>query len=135
MIVRLGHGPSPLHNDVIGLMGPPFSCEGGQRLCCPPDPQGTHTRRPFAPSDAEATDQLIAGYGPLPADLAASEDMNADRLARLLEAILPAILLTHSASGPSGWLAADGRPGLVRAIVSVEPMGPRFADIPIGPLR
>ena len=47
----------------------------------------------------------------------------------------PAILLTHSASGPSGWLVADRRPGLVRAIVSIEPMGPPFADIPnIGPL-
>ena len=81
-------------------------------------------------------DQFIAGYGPLPADLAASEDMDADRLARLLDRIGPAILLTHSASGPSGWLTADRRPGLVKAIVSVEPMGPPFADIPnIGPLR
>ncbi len=80
-------------------------------------------------------DDFIAGYGPLPADLAASEDMDADRLARLLDKIGPAILLTHSASGPSGWLAADRRPGLVKAIVSVEPMGPPFADIPnIGPL-
>ena len=62
--------------------------------------------------------------------------MDADRLARLLDRIGPAILLTHSASGPSGWLAADRRPGLVKAIVSVEPMGPPFADIPnIGPLR
>ena len=45
-------------------------------------------------------DQFIAGYGPLPADLAVSEDMDADRLARLLDRIGPAILLTHSASGP-----------------------------------
>ena len=75
-------------------------------------------------------DQFIAGYGPLPADLAQSEDMDADRLARLLDRIGPAVLLTHSASGPSGWLAADRRPGLVKAIVSVEPMGPPFADIP-----
>ena len=130
IVDRPGHGRSPLHTDIIGPMGPPFSYEGGQQIYCPPDPLGKHTQWPFAPDDAEAMDQFIAGYGPLPADLAASEDMDADRLARLLDRIGPATLLTHSASGPSGWLAADRRPGLVKAIVSVEPMGPPFADIP-----
>ncbi len=135
IVDRPGHGRSPLHTEIIGPMGPPFSYEGGRQIYCPPDPTGKHTQWPFAPDDAEAMDQFIAGYGPLPADLAASEDMDADRLARLLDRIGPAILLTHSASGPSGWLAADRRPGLVRAIVSIEPMGPPFADIPnIGPL-
>lgn len=44
-------------------------------------------------------------------------------------------MLTHSASGPVGWLVADRRPGEVKAIVAVEPMGPPFADIPnIGPM-
>ena len=112
VVDRPGHGRSPLHTDIVGLMGPPFS------------------------DDAEAMDEFIAGYGPLPADLALSEEMDADRLARLLDRIGPAILLTHSASGPCGWLTADRRPGLVTAIVSVEPMGPPFADIPdIGTLR
>ena len=69
VVDRPGHGRSPLHPDIVGPAGPPFS------------------------------------YG-------------------------PAILITHSASGPSCWLAADRRPGLIRAIVSVEPMGPPFADIP-----
>ena len=136
IVDRPGHGRSPLHTDIVGPMGPPFSYEGGRQIYCPPDPSGKHTQWPFAPDDAEAMDQFIAGYGPLPADLAVSEDMDADRLARLLDRIGPAILLTHSASGPSGWLAADRRPGLVKAIVSVEPMGPPFADIPnIGELR
>ena len=135
VVDRPGHGRSPLHTEVIGPMGPPFSYEGGRQIYFPPDPQGRHTQWPFAPDDVEAMDQFIAGYGPLPADLAASEEMDADRLARLLDRIGPAILFTHSASGPSGWLAADRRPGLVKAIVSVEPMGPPFADIPnIGPL-
>ena len=136
IVDRPGHGRSPLHTDIVGPMGPAFSYEGGRQIYCPPDPSGKHTQWPFASDDAEAMDQFIAGYGPLPADLAASEEMDADRLARLLDWIGPAILLTHSASGPSGWLAADRRPALVRAIVSVEPMGPPFADIPnIGPLR
>ncbi len=135
VVDRPGHGRSPLHPDIVGPAGPPFSYEGGRQIYAPPDPSGAHTRWPFDPEDAEAMDQFIAGYGPLPADLAASQEMDADRLARLLDRIGPAILLTHSASGPSGWLAADRRPGLVKAIVSVEPMGPPFADIPnIGPL-
>ncbi len=136
VVDRPGHGRSPLHPAIIGPPGPPFSYEGGRQIYAPPDPTGAHTQWPFDPDDADAMDQFIAGYGPLPADLAQSEDMDADRLARLLDRIGPAILLTHSASGPSGWLAADRRPGLVRAIVSIEPMGPPFADIPnIGPLR
>ena len=136
VVDRPGHGRSPLHTDVVGPMGPPFSYEGGRKIYFPPDPSGKHTEWPFSPDDDAAMDQFIAGYGPLPADLAASEDMDADRLARLLDRIGPAILLTHSASGPSGWLAADRRPGLVKAIVSVEPIGPPFADVPnIGALR
>lgn len=135
IVDRPGHGRSPYHPDIVGPMGPPFSYEGGRQIYFPPDLSGAHTQWPFAPDDDEAMDQFIAGYGPLPADLAASEDMDADRLARLLDRIGPAILLTHSASGPSGWLAADRRPTLVKAIVSVEPMGPAFAEIPnIGPL-
>ena len=130
VVDRPGHGRSPLHVDVVGPMGPPFSYEGGRKIYFPPDPSGKHTQWPFATDDEAATDAFIAGYGPLPADLAASEDMDADRLAQLLDRIGPAILLTHSASGPSGWLTADRRPGLVKAIVSVEPMGPPFADIP-----
>ncbi len=130
LVDRPGQGRSPYHPDTMGPMGPAFTYEGGRKIYCPPDPSGAHTQWPFDPDDAAAMDAFIAGYGPLPADLAASEDMDADRLARLLDRIGPAILLTHSASGPSGWLAADRRPGLVKAIVSVEPMGPPFADIP-----
>ncbi len=136
VVDRPGHGRSPLHPEIVGPVGPPFSYEGGRQIYFPPDPSGRHTQWPFASDDAESMDQFIAGYGPLPADLAASEDMDADRLTRLLDRIGPAILLTHSASGPSGWLTADRRPGLIKAIVSVEPMGPLFADIPnIGALR
>ncbi|WP_347558018.1 hypothetical protein [Robbsia sp. KACC 23696] len=60
----------------------------------------------------------------------------ADRTAALLDRIGPAILITHSASGPDGWLIADRRPHLVKAIAAVEPMGPPFALIPnIGHMR
>ncbi|MEW9209341.1 MULTISPECIES: hypothetical protein [Enterobacteriaceae] len=51
-------------------------------------------------------------------------------MAALLDLIVPAILVTHSASGPDGWLTADRRPEQVKMIVAVEPMGPPFAEIP-----
>lgn len=130
VVDRPGHGRSPYHPEIVGPMGPPFSYERGQEVYFPASAAPAHTQWPFAPDDGAAFDDFIAGYGPLPADLPASEDMDADRLCCLLDRIGPAILMTHSASGPDGWLVADRRPGLVVAIVTIEPMGPPFAATP-----
>lgn len=130
VVDRPGQGRSPFHVETMGPMGPPFSYEHGRHIYFPQDYRAQHTQWPFARDDAVAMDEFIAGYGPLPADLALSQDMEADRIAKLLDRIGPAILLTHSASGPVGWLVADRRPGLVKAVVAVEPMGPPFATIP-----
>ncbi|MFZ4407130.1 MAG: alpha/beta hydrolase [Paracraurococcus sp.] len=46
----------------------------------------------------------------------------------LLDRIGPAIVLTHSQAGPFGWLLADARPKLVKAIVAIEPSGPPFEN-------
>lgn len=127
---RPGHGRSPYHPEVIGPTGPPFSYERAKEVYFPDDAADVQTRWPFDPDDEDAFDAFIAGYGPMPADLAASQEMDADRLARLLDRIGPAVVVTHSASGPDGWLVADRRPELVRAIVAVEPMGPPFGDTP-----
>lgn len=48
--------------------------------------------------------------------------------AALLDRIGPAILLTHSQSGPFGWLIADARPSLVKGIIALEPTGPPFEN-------
>jgi pimeloyl-ACP methyl ester carboxylesterase len=57
-----------------------------------------------------------------------------DAGAALLDKIGPAILLTHSQSGPYGWFIADARPNLVKGVVAVEPSGPPFVDVQqIGP--
>jgi pimeloyl-ACP methyl ester carboxylesterase len=50
----------------------------------------------------------------------------------LLDKIGPAILVTHSQAGPFGWLLADARPNLVKAIVAVEPNGPPFQNAVTG---
>jgi pimeloyl-ACP methyl ester carboxylesterase len=42
-------------------------------------------------------------------------------LAELLDRIGPAIVVTHSAGGPSGWLSMDARPNLVKAVLAIEP--------------
>lgn len=44
----------------------------------------------------------------------------------LLDKIGPAVLLTHSQSGLWGWVIAESRPQLIKAIVAIEPSGPPF---------
>ena len=56
------------------------------------------------------------------------QELNRDAGAALLDRIGPAILLTHSQSGTFGWLVADARPSLVKAIVAMEPSGPPVHD-------
>ena len=52
--------------------------------------------------------------------------------AALLDKIGSAIVLTHSQSGPFGWLIADARPNLVKAVIGIEPSGPPFENAIIG---
>jgi pimeloyl-ACP methyl ester carboxylesterase len=61
-----------------------------------------------------------------------TQQRNQDAGAALLDKIGPAIVLTHSQSGPFGWLIADARPALVKAIVAIEPSGPPFEATIIG---
>jgi pimeloyl-ACP methyl ester carboxylesterase len=61
-----------------------------------------------------------------------TQQRNQDAGAALLDKIGPAIVLTHSQAGPFGWLIADARPKLVKAIVAIEPSGPPFENTIIG---
>ena len=61
-----------------------------------------------------------------------TQQRNQDAGAALLDKIGPAIVLTHSQSGAFGWLIADARPQLVKAIVAIEPSGPPFEAAIIG---
>lgn len=71
----------------------------------------------FASQEASITDNVLM------------DESTRDGLVALLERIGPAVVLTHSRSGPFGWLVADARPDLVRAILAVEPNGPPFFDV------
>jgi pimeloyl-ACP methyl ester carboxylesterase len=57
-----------------------------------------------------------------------TQQRNQDAGVALLDKIGPAIVLTHSQSGPFGWLIANARPALVKAVVAVEPSGPPFEN-------
>ncbi|PGH08833.1 hypothetical protein AJ79_05837 [Helicocarpus griseus UAMH5409] len=46
----------------------------------------------------------------------------------LLDAIGPAVLITHSQGGLYGWAIADLRPMSVKALVQIEPKGPPFRE-------
>lgn len=131
VVDRPGHGRSPYHPDVIGEMGAPFPYEAAEGLFSPEAAAEEQTQWSFGhgPGD-ESVDQLVAAMGPLPKDLSTSQQMDRDRIAALLDRTGPAVLITHSAGGPAGWLAADARPELVRGIIAVEPVGPPFATVP-----
>jgi pimeloyl-ACP methyl ester carboxylesterase len=51
----------------------------------------------------------------------ASNAVLKENLGELLDRIGPAIVVTHSAGGPSGWLAMEARPNLVKGVLAIEP--------------
>ncbi len=130
VVDRPGHGRSPYNPDVLGPMTPQFAYEEGKEVFFSEKTAERHTQWPIRDDDTAMLDAFIAPFGPLPKDIAEWQTMDADRLAVLLDRIGPAIIMTHSASGSDGWLVADRRPASVVAIVTIEPMGPPFADVP-----
>jgi pimeloyl-ACP methyl ester carboxylesterase len=112
---RPGHGRSPR----LAPAGAPMPFEVLAQL---------FTETPQWPSDTDASLQFASSTGPMPADLAAAQALEQSRGVQLLERIGPTVLVTHSAGAPAGWLMADARPDLVRAIVAIEPIGPPFLD-------
>ena len=73
-------------------------------------------------------DQFFASQVEDIADINVIERLNREAGAALLDRIGPAILLTHSQSGPFGWVVANDRPQLVKGILAVEPNGPPFYE-------
>jgi pimeloyl-ACP methyl ester carboxylesterase len=141
VVDRPGHGRAPFHPDVLGPMsgvfGPTYL---EQRFCRPEDHSGMYPQArlhdkwigPGVFGDP-IFDHFYAGTGPSQIDTEQAHRDVQHAGAELMDRIGPAILMTHSAGGPSGWLIADARPDLVKAIVAVEPLGPPVQAIS-GPL-
>ena len=138
VVDRQALGRSPYHPDVYGPLGRPPSYEAMRNRFVAPElipqsyPQAAlHSQWPGRAEIGDPVlDQFMAGQGPSIPDLEWVHQQMRRTAAELLDKIGPAILITHSAAGPFGWLAADARPSLVRAIVAIEPQGPPFADMP-----
>lgn len=137
VVDRPQHGRSPFHPAVQGDMAAPGPNIALERLFSRPEafPDNyaqarLHTQWPGSGElDDPAFLSFLAGTGPTLADPAAWQ-LDAQRAgAELLTRIGPAVLLTHSAGGAPGWLIADARPDLVKALVAVEPLGPPFSAI------
>ena len=77
-------------------------------------------------------DQFYASQVQLLRPNSVSEQLVRDAGAALLDKIGPAIIITHSQSGPFGWVIADARPMLVKGIVAAEPSGPPFREAVFG---
>jgi len=79
-------------------------------------------------------DQFLASQVPSNPNFVQQELLERAAGAEILDKIGPALILTHSLSGPYGWVIADARPSLVKGVLAIEPNGPPFHDIvDIGP--
>ena len=75
--------------------------------------------------------QLVASQGgSYVANMELTHTAWRERGAELLDKIGPAIIMTHSAGGPFGYLVAEVRPNLVKGIVVVEGAGAPFGKGP-----
>jgi pimeloyl-ACP methyl ester carboxylesterase len=119
VVDRPDHGRSP-----IRLPGAPPSVETlGAMFTAAGNPARTQWPGTGL-ADDPALAQLLASQVPMPRDLGPHHELMRRRGAELLDIVGPAIVITSSAGGPTGWLMADERPDLVRAVVGLEPIGP-----------
>ena len=138
-----GRGRSAYVPGVDGEMTPPRTGSLMEEVWSsgrpPATPQSTwpqytkHTQWPGdGPNKGKMGDPIFDYYAktdsqtPTGADL---EKIAADDIEELLDLIgQPVILLLHSGAAPSGWMAADARPKLVKGIVAAEPVSPPIEE-------
>jgi pimeloyl-ACP methyl ester carboxylesterase len=121
---RVGHGRAIYHPDALGPIGPVFDyasiTRDFKRAAVEPN------RRWIGTGDVgdPLIDQFQAGQNSTPTDNALAQKLWARAGRQLLDKIGPAIVMVHSAGGPSSWLIANERPGMVKAILNVEGASP-----------
>src|SRR5215510_11324021 len=78
-------------------------------------------------------DQLMAAANSAPRDNQLAQMLWRTHGAELIDRIGPTVIVTHSAGGPFGWLVANERPNLVKAVVCVEGGGPAALTLKYDP--
>ncbi len=73
-------------------------------------------------------DQFAAAQVEFMRDTAYTQAQVAAAAGDLLDKTGPAVLVTHSQSGPFGWKIGDDHPDLIKGIVALEPAGPTFTN-------
>ncbi|MGD0965478.1 MAG: alpha/beta fold hydrolase [Candidatus Acidiferrales bacterium] len=122
LLDRPGHGRTPYHPDALGPIGPQPTYD-----IIVPDLLRSHRWVGSGKIGDPSVDQLMASQNAAPQDNVMAHRFWASHGAELLDKIGPAIVQVHSAGGPFGWLVANERPHLVRAIVNVEAGGAPFS--------
>ncbi|GGJ42851.1 alpha/beta fold hydrolase [Streptomyces brasiliensis] len=128
VVDRPGHGRSPVRAPDHPLFPPPSAERMGPRMAGFGNDR--HTQWPGTGAvDDPTVAQMLAPMGSFPS-MPEHQAVMRIKGAELLDRIGPAILISTSAGGPSGWVIADERPSHVKAIAAVEPMGPSWSQQP-----
>ena len=135
LVDRAGHGRCVYHPDALGAINPQPTYEqllpDFQRSARGPNKQWPGTGEMGDP----LVDQFMASQNATPQDAGLARRLWTSHGAALLDRIGPAVLHTHSAGGPFGWLVANERPALVKAVMCFEGAGAPLVDAPLPNLR
>jgi len=144
LVDRPGHGRPPFHPELHGAFSARAAVYQGvsDRWSAPEkadEPYGPeallHNQWPGETGllGDPTLDQIVPGQGgSFLRDQAETHAVWAERYGELIDKIGPVLVMCHSAGGPSGWLAANARPGMVKGIIGVEPAGPAFGNLSWG---
>ena len=140
VVDQTGRGRSVYTTEQYGPTRPPFDVDGRVRNWSAQQefklyPKADlHTQWPGTGKPGGSFfDQFYASQVQLMLDPVKTQEYAQKALSALLDKIGPAILLTHSQSGTFGFLTADKRPDLVKAVITVEGGGTPRGFIPVGP--
>jgi pimeloyl-ACP methyl ester carboxylesterase len=121
LVDRPGHGRSPVTLEALGPIGA-LPMHAGIAVDTTRAATGTPKRWPGTTGAVgdPLLDQFVAGQNAAPVNAELMQMLWRTRGAELLDRIGPAIVQTHSAGGPFGFVVTDERPALVKALVTFE---------------
>jgi pimeloyl-ACP methyl ester carboxylesterase len=120
LVDRPGHGRSPVSLEALGPLGN-LPMHAGISADFVRAATGTPRRWTGTGQIGDPLlDQFVAGQNAAPQNSELMQTLWRTRGAELLDKIGPAIIQTHSAGGPFGFIVANERPNLTKAVVCFE---------------